>query len=495
MDPRPPERLRATLRIPEPIRHALLLAIGVASLLPAGCSGPAELPTTDELRAATRDVDVVVVLLDAAAAAHFSFLGYERETTPHLDAVAARAVVFENAYAQASATPLSVYSMMTSRYPLMQERERPTEGDAGEMAAVIPRAMPTLAVWMAQRYDHRAAFTANHWIRRELGFDLGFGHFEALFEGREPGDTVRATEMTDAFLDWVDGLGADDDYFAYLHYLEPHEPYTPPEPFASRFEPGIRGHTDGTLATLGPFKSERPDEDFVRNTIALYDGNLAYVDDQIGRLVRALRERGRWRRTVFVLVSDHGEAFWQHGVRGHGTHAYEEFVRVPFLLRVPELPGLEGVRVGTPVELIDLAPTLLDLLGMPLPSNAAAGHSLLAHLTPGPWPDPPPVFVRNHDGGRWEYGIRQGPYKYLHNFDRRDDEFFDLARDPGETYNRWHEAQHPPLRPIAEGLYRRLAAWVEAGDGVDDGVAASATGVDSLDADAREALKALGYFH
>ena len=304
---------------------------------------------------------------------------------------------------------------------------------------------------------------------------------------------VRATEMTDRFVEWLDTRG-ERPYFAYLHYLEPHEPYTPPEPFASRFAPELRGLTDGTLATLEPVKSTRPSEDFVRNTIALYDGNLAYVDHEIGRLVQALRERGRWQRTVFVLVSDHGEAFWQHGVRGHGTHAYEEFVRVPFVLRVPGVASLRGTRIDALVELVDLAPTLLDLLDLPLPENAAAGRSLLPLLS-GLAPEPvPPVFVRNHDGGRWEYGIRDGRFKYLHHFGRRPDEFFDLEVDPGELHDRWEQAQYPPLRNFAEPMFDRLGAWVQAGDGVGDGVAAT-SGVDSLDAHTREALRALGYFH
>lgn len=460
----------------------------------AGC-GPAGVPPDRaRLVAATRDVDVVVVLLDAAAAEHFSFMGHERETTPHLDAIAREAVVFENAYAQASATPLSVYSMMTSRYPLMHQRARPDSTQEREMAMVIPPAMPTLAMWMADRFVDRVAFTANHWIRPELGFDTGFTDFHPLFEGRAPGDVVRATEMTDRFVEWLDAR-SDRPYFAYLHYLEPHEPYTPPEPYASRFSPEVRGFTDGTMSTLEVVKNERPSEDFVRNTLALYDGNLAYVDAEVGRLVSELRARGRWERTVFVLVSDHGEAFWQHGVRGHGTHAYEEFVRVPFVVRVPEVAALRGVRIADLVELVDLAPTLLDLLDLPLPPNAAAGRSLLPLLS-GVTPDPPPpVFVRNHDGGRWEYGIRDGRYKYIHYFDRRPDEFFDLATDPLEQKNQWPQAQYPPLRSIAQPMYDRLGAWVGAGDGVGDGVAASSAGVDSLDADTREALRALGYFH
>lgn len=466
---------------------------GAAFALPA-CGNGDTAPDRDRIVRGTRDVDVVVVLLDAAAAEHFSFMGYERETTPNLDAIARQAVVFENAYAQASATPLSVYSMMTSRYPLMHERARPDSSAQREMALVIPPAMPTLAMWMADRFAERTAFTANHWIRPELGFDTGFSSFHPLFEGRAPGEVVRATELVDRFVAWLD-TRADAPYFAYLHVLEPHEPYTPPEPFASRFDPEVRGHTDGTLATLEPVKSVRPGEEFVRNAVALYDGNLAYADAEIGRLVDALRARGRWERTVFVLVSDHGEAFWQHGVRGHGTHAYEEFVRIPFVLRIPGVAGLRGERIVDLVELVDLAPTLLDLLDLPLPAGAAAGRSLVPLLTGTRPESAPPAFVRNHDGGRWEFGIRDGRFKYLHYFGRRPDEFFDLQSDPGELTNRWQQAQSPPLRSVAERMYDALGAWVQAGDGVGDGVAAAATGVDSLDADTREALRALGYFH
>lgn len=473
------------------------LALLTGLLLGSGGCGPGDpRPEADELRRRALDADVLVVLIDAAAAGHLPFYGYERNTTPRLAEVAAEGIVFERAYAQASATPLSVYSLMSSRYPHMPPRE-----DRSELAAILDPSVPTLASRLAPRFPRRAAFLANQWISTELGFDSGFTDFFELFARVDPDSaaTARADFVTGEVLDWW--ARSSGPRMTYVHYIEPHEPYTPPEPWFSRFDGEVRGHTDGTLASLGPWKHERPSREFRRNTIALYDGNLAYVDHQIGRLIDALREEGRWERTLFVLLSDHGEAFWEHGSRGHGDHVYEEYVRVPLLMRVPDTPELSGHRVETLVELVDLVPTLVDLLKVPAAASSMAGRSWLPLLsrdlpdTMGHADDT--VFMRNHEGARVELGVRRDHFKFHEFFDRRPDELYDLEHDPAERSNLLAEGTPPPagLSParVATGLDRALRAWVEGGAGVAGATAPRAADLDSLDEQTRQRLKAIGY--
>ncbi len=459
----------------------LLLLLGAC----ATDSGPR---TAEELRLHARGMNVLLVFLDAANASHFSYMGYERQTTPNIDLLAAEGVVFTNAYAQASATPLSMYSMMTSRYPLLDEDQYP---QSGELAAIIPAAMPTLATWASERFPSRSAFLANGWLREELGFHHGFSTFEKVFDLVPKRQTARANLVTDGFLAWVDDEPAGP-WLSWLHYLEPHLPYTPPEPWFSKFDAEFRGYTDGTAAMLRHFRERTPRPNLLRNTVALYDGNLAWVDSEFGRVVAGLKRRGEWDRTIVVVTSDHGEAFWEHGVRGHGTHIYEEFVRIPLIIRVP---GLAPRRIEEAVELIDLTPTLLDLAGVFVPEGSTAGQSLAGAMT-GEETPPGLAYFRNHKNGYLELGVRRGSLKFHYYFGRHREELFNLDRDPGEKQTLVTEPPPAPpeVRTLVVGMQELLELWIASKDGTGGELTPSILGADSLDADTIEALRAIGYF-
>lgn len=469
------------------MRRSLILCCGLV-LSVAGCAREQGPRTAEELREHTRGMNVLLVFMDAANARHFSYMGYERSTTPNVDRLAGEGVVFTEVYAQATATPLSMYSMMTSRYPILEEDEYPA---SGELAAVIPPAMPTLATWASEQFPTRAAFLANRWLREELGFHYGYTRFDKVYDEVPPREAIPANLVTRAFLDWHSG-SVRGPWFSWVHYLEPHGPYTPPEPWFSMFEPEVRGYTDGTGNTLRPWRERTPPPEFIENTVALYDGNLAWVDSEFGRLVAALKKSGEWDRTIVVVTSDHGEAFWEHGVRGHGTHVYEEFVRIPLVIRVP---GLAPRRVDGPVELIDLAPTLLDLAGVFVPENGTAGQSLVEVMT-GEARPADLAYFRNHKSGYLEVGMRRGPLKYQYYFGRHPQELFNLEADPGEQENLVPTTGPVPaeVETLVGGIQDLIEQWILAKSGTGDDFSPSVTGADSLDAATVEALRAIGYF-
>jgi arylsulfatase A-like enzyme len=429
-------------------------------------------------------MDVVVVLLDAAAAGHFSFLGYERETTPFLTRLAAESVVFESAYAQASATPLSVYSLFTGELPLVAEM--PVLD--GELVASIPAAAPTLASLLADRYPARKGLSGNRWIGRELGYANGFSEFTGIWE--LSADLSRnATLLSDQAVSWLSSRD-ESSFFLYLHYLEPHLPYAPPEPFASRFDPSFRGHIEATRQALGPWRSTRPNALIERNLIALYDGNLAYVDSEVQRVAEAIEAAGGWDRTIFILLSDHGEAFWQHGVRGHGMSVYEEMVRVPLFVRIP---GLAARRIAEPVQLVDLLPTLLELAGADAAKQRRAGQSLVPLFFGDASGEDGRAFSRNHEPGMIEYMLREGRYKWVRPGFDAPPKLYDLLEDPDEARDlQSHRARELKAQtaPIAARFAVRLDSLLQAATFPAAGAVA-----DTLDAAARERLKAMGYFH
>jgi arylsulfatase len=471
------------MRLPRPFLPVLLPA-----LLLSACARETEPVTPDELREHAESMNVALIVLDAANARHFSFMGYERQTTPNIDRLAAEGVVFEQAYAQASATPLSMYSMLSSRYPILDQQDYP---ESGELAAVLHPAMPTLPSWGADKFADRGAFVANRWLREELGFHHGWTSFEKAYEQVAPTEVVvRASLVSDAFLEWADRDGP---WLAWLHYLEPHLPYTPPEPYLSMFDPEFRFSTDGQGGELKKeWRRRRPSEAMLRNTVGLYDGNLAWVDSEVGRVFDALKDRGEWDRTIVVVTSDHGEAFWEHRVRGHGDHVFEEFVQVPLVIRVP---GLAPRRVAEAVELVDVVPTLLDLAGVFVPESGVAGESLVEVMT-GDRKAADMAFFRNHDKTALELGARRGPLKYIEFSGLNRVALYDLGKDPGEQENLvpFREEATPEIETLRRSMDELLDRWLEAGSGTGDDFNPSLSGADSLDADTVEALRAIGYF-
>lgn len=423
-----------------------------------------------------------MVLLDAAAYGHFGFAGYERDTTPVIDELAAQSLRFENAYSFAASTGHTVYAMLTSTYPFLGERQG-LKGvvDSAFRVTETTELMPEL---LAARFPHRTGISSNSWFGAEFGFDRGFTHFYDTHDSAQVIDASRpqAERALDLFRRDLATWG-DESAFAYVHFLEPHSPYTPPERFARKFDPVAIDSVDARSRPLMRYRTDPPDLRTREMIEALYDGNLAYVDSVVGELIEALKEAGEWEDTVFVLIADHGEAFWQHGIWGHGRHAYDEFLRIPFLLRIPGA-DLEGEEIGEIVSLLDLLPTYLDLWGLPTRPQLR-GDSLLpliAGRTEG-FTDRP-VFLRNTHMDVPRFAIREGRYKWIFHQREKRYELYDLVEDPLETVDLVEAGAVPPhALPLRDELVRWLTVGVERIEPVDD-----------ISPETRERLRSLGYF-
>ncbi len=470
------------------MRGALALPAAAAlALALAGCGNDA----ASDARARDPRPDVVLISLDTTRADHTSAYGYARDTTPVLRAVAEQGVRFDLAYAPSATTGPSHASLFTAVDPIRHGVLK----NGHRLAPELDTLAETLA---AAGYD-TAAVVSSFVLARRFGYAQGFAHFDddlsraeaplgprhweglavdGPFEGRADDTTRRA-------LAWLDARAAPErPFLLFVHYYDPHSPYAPPDGFAPPFP-------------LEPAGGEDADDELAR-TILRYDAEIAYMDAEIGRLLDGLGARGADRDLLLLVAGDHGEGLMQHGAMYHGVHIYEEGVRVPLIARWPGRAPAGGV-VAEPVSLIDLAPSVLELVGAEAP-DAFRGASFAGALLGAGALDPQrPIHLyrRHYDGDddrdadadaggeapRGEkYGLRRGRWKLIEGPAERTLELFDLAADPRERMN---VAGREPER--VERLRAEIAAWRRANPPL-----AASSGA-PLDDDERARLEALGY--
>ncbi|MEQ1893071.1 MAG: sulfatase-like hydrolase/transferase [Planctomycetota bacterium] len=308
--------------------------------------------------------NVVLLCLDTVRADHLGVYGHTRATTPALDALAARATLFIDTSATAGWTKPSVPSFLTGTYPSQHGVfEGSARNEAGEVTDLLPASATTLAEVFQQRGFDTAAFVHNAQLRAGNGFEQGFDTYAQ--------ESMDAREIRWHGLDWLDGRTSTDPFFLYLHFLDAHWPYPAPEEFLTRFAPSeatarFRGKDSKALySAINDGEHLMTAEDRAALE-ALYDGALAYLDSELGKLFAGLEQRGLGANTIVCVVADHGEEFGEHGKVGHGHGLWQNLLHVPWILFVP---GKAAQRVETPVSLVDLFPTLLSAAGVPAPAT------------------------------------------------------------------------------------------------------------------------------
>jgi arylsulfatase A-like enzyme len=478
-----------------------------------GRAGPPEEVAADERP------NVVVILIDTLRRDHLSGEGYPRRTSPFLDRFAEGGIRFTGCLSQSSYTKPSVASLITSTYL--------SGHGAGNPNSVLSGQHQTLVEAFHQAGYRTAMVVANPTISEDLGFAQGAELFHTLeslllprtrlgyglsklserafplarslcstlfaLEQRLFGVggaevlALTASQVADAFVDWqqtIDGAP----YFAYLHFMEPHAPYAPPPQIASRFssadEPFVASHPPNTGVFL-PFNPSTPLPSAARNgLIRAYDAEIAYTDQVLEHLLDQIQESSGPAGTLIAVTSDHGEEMYEHQAWGHGHSLHRELLEVPLLLTGPGLP--RGLRVERTVELIDLAPTLLELAGLPAP-EAMAGGSLVPLLQAEAGAGEPEeafselFYARTY----WARALQQGRWKLIVSRlgERRHVALFDLDADPWERTNIAEQAPE-----VVQAMLQRIDELVAAAE-----AARPAAEDRELDATTRERLRALGY--
>jgi len=335
--------------------------------------------------------NLVVIVLDAAARDRTSVYGGETETTPQLARLAGESLVFDAAYASASHTFPSTAALFTSRLP-------PQLGATDTESPLGPE-RPTLAEQLAAHGYVTAAFSANPFVSTGMGTTRGFARVDELFRDRPPGQVARGEEFLPpvrAFLT----AHRDGPFFAYVHLLQPHEPYdaAPDSFYAGRLDPAHRGRFDGSEAQIWEVYRRHlyPTLAEIAHIHGLYEGNLAYADSIVGAICRTLGELGLWERTIVVVTADHGEALGEHGSWGHGEGVTREQIAIPLVVRLP--PGLVAPgRRSDLVTTVDLMPSVLELLGIEAPPGLQ-GRSWFAPHGAHEWPRSVLSVAQGRDG-------------------------------------------------------------------------------------------------
>jgi arylsulfatase A-like enzyme len=317
---------------------------------------------------------IVLVIVDTLRTDHVSAYGYDRDTTPTLDAIAAEGERYTSAFAQSSWTLPTISTLLTGQPPHVHGAGRT---DAG--VAPIQAAVPTVAERLRDAGLATGAFVNVVWLNPASGAARGFDSYD--FETTD-GTNRRmrdAATTTDAAIRWIE-KHKEQPFFLAVHYFDPHLTYDPPAPYDTMFVPEDGAPlppTFGSAQEVFAVRSgQRELSDAERATlIGRYDGEIRYVDDQIARVRRKLESIGRWDDALIVVVADHGEEFWDHGGFEHGHSHYDEMIRIPLIVRDPARLGA-GVNDGR-VRQLDVAPTLVAFAGAD--ASGLPGTPLGAH--------------------------------------------------------------------------------------------------------------------
>ncbi|MBW2272761.1 MAG: sulfatase [Deltaproteobacteria bacterium] len=384
-----------------------------------------------------RPLNVVLYLIDTLRADRLSFQGYARKTSPRMDALAARSIVFTNAYSPGSYTLPSVTSLFGSRFPsALNGRLTPGE--------IVPE---TLTESFRKAGYATAAFQANSLVKsitthHERGFDV----YRAFpMTGKSPKQGfVAASTLHRSALHWVRKHAAAP-FFLYLQSMDVHGPHPAPEPWEQKFvgEAPVPGPVGLAHKPVSTKLSDR------------YDGRLAYQDHEIGRLLARLRNMQLAHDTAIIVTSDHGEPLGERGHILHGHSLFEELVHIPLIM---DLPGEPPRRIADVVSLMDLGPTILDIAGIPKP-DGLVGHSMLeprACTTPatayGELMRPKTLEIHG-------WYVRQGEWKLIMN--RKGEKLFHLPTDPTEDSDK--SDQYPVTTGYLAALARANSPALQSG--------------------------------
>lgn len=449
----------------------------VAPFLPTDAVGPGRL-------------NVVLISLDSLRADHLGCYGYDRDTSPRVDRLASEGIRFENAIATSSWTLPTHLTMFTGRYQL-------SHGVVHDTITLSP-AVPTLGQIMKSVGYSTAGFVSGPYVAGHYGYDRGMDTYVDLSaeygHRREARSAIVAPAINELALPWIEEHRREP-FFLFLHYFDIHYDFVPPPPYDTMFDPDYTGTMDGTDFIERKDVHRNMDPRDLEHILALYDGEIRFTDDYVGQILDKLDEVGLREKTVVVLVSDHGDEFFEHGNKGHHRTVYQEVLRVPFIVRLPD-GRHAGLVSDEPVSLVDVMPTILSAVGIRGPVDLE-GLDAVA-LARGEVDARDAVYAEFYDkrGFNVQIARRTKTDKAIQHFNRITHpkraplEYYRIDQDPEEL-----EDLAPEAPPSLDASLERMGTWLDGRWAVNGEFQRQAAGANRIEIDDEtlERLKSLGY--
>lgn len=439
--------MRASACLPAAFFMSLILSLAAIC-----CAGDAPAEKTD----GEKKPNILLIVIDTMRRDHVGCYGYKRDTTPHLDELAKAGVRCDQMIATASWTIPSLMSIFTSLPPSLHNA-------TSSQNKVVP-GLTTLAQELKKLGYQTAGVVSNPSAGAAFGFNKGFDFYDDytvmlsgdlnLFNEHPTPQSFRtirtSATVNRVALNWLEKIRKPDQpFFLFLLYVDPHADYIPPAPYDTMFDPGYKGTARGNMYDDPKRQFSAEDKEHIK---ALYDGEIRYTDEHVGKILKTFDDLGLAKETIVVATADHGEELWDHGGIVHGHSLYDELIRVPFIIRWPGiLPA--GRIIPNQVSNISIMPTLLDMLAAKIPPECQ-GPSLFGILSAKSTLAPQLVFSETEVEAKHLRSVRSSEGKLI--FDRKENgyHFFDLTADPYE--------QTEVLQPTAEwsrALRTRYDDW------------------------------------
>lgn len=378
-------------------------------------------------------MNLVLVSIDTLRPDHLGCYGYNRETSPTIDRLAREGVLFENAFSSTTWTLPAHLALMTSLPDVVH-------GVLTEAFLLDQRRITLAEIMKENAYRTYGIFTGPFLLPR-WGFDQGFDDYvdatlyDKSLDGPEMLNASERDRTTPEALRKIESLldqNGDKPFFLFIHLFDPHPDFIPPSPYDAMFDPDYSGEIDGIDIMNNPDVHKGMASEDLDHLRALYDGEIRFVDEAgIAGLIKALTERGLIDKTLIVITSDHGEEFFEHGVFGHRQNLYDTTLRIPLIFWCPKRIPV-GLVIKDQVRIIDIMPTILDLLGLPQ-SPEGLGQSLIPLMNEQDKETKDrPVFTVLKDYKCYQEALRKSNYKFIRDYMGEVRLYFDLERDPAE---------------------------------------------------------------
>ncbi len=428
--------------------------------------------------------NVILIVLDTVRADKLGCHGNPLGLTPEIDKFAKSAVRFDQAFAHAPWTLPSVASLFTSQYPSQH-------GAGGQLGAFY--FLPDKAITIAEVFRRADAVTGAIinvvFLTQKFGTTQGFDSIDATFPINNLASR-RARQTTTAAINWLD-KHREERFFLFVHYFDPHLIYDPPEPFRNRFtDASERQSKDFIFGTGSEVVALRKGKiqlncDTVSRLEKLHNGELAYTDSEVGRLLEGISARGLDDNTIIIITADHGEEFCDHGGFEHGHTLYNELLHVPLIIHTPESKSKKaGTSIDTTVRQIDIAPTICELAGIK-PDSVFFGKSLVELILGKEGPDRP-VWSEGNMWGPSGISWQKDGFKLIRLPSQAEWQLFDLKADAHEQHNIAEKIpqQYAEMKRDLQAVYQAISTPIKIG----------ATGKQpKLTQEEIERLRSLGY--